>query len=370
MDKAGPTGPTRRNDMKYNLARSVFRLFPQFAARYSLRKEYRITRDEAVKSLDAGPALPDGATREDYFKALESNTVSLSEYLHQYQFYNKTQQERDTFISRAQNRALSFKLRMMYPDYDNLLLFMNKEVFLERYSRLGFCHRQWLYAPQATLEQFTRLVCSTSCIIKPHDGSLGRNISKLERQQPGTDLKTLYDDCVARRCMVEECLVGCDEIQAFHPSSLNSIRFVTVAYGGRAVPFGAFVRMGIGDMIIDNAHAGGLYAQINIDTGLIESDGITTDGARCAEHPDTKIKIKGFQMPRWSEVVDFCTDAARQTPNIITGWDVVITRDGQLEFVEANQRPDFDVMQSPLQIGVKKKLLDTLSDLTGRRITI
>ena len=365
-----PTQQHRRTDWKYNAARMVFRLFPGLATRYSLNKERRNIRAEAVKAFEGGLTLPEGSTREDYFKALETNAVSLSEYLHQYRFSDKSQEERDTFISRAQNRALSFKLRMMYPEYDNLLLFMYKELFLERFSRLGFCHRKWLYTPRATYEQFADLVGSTDCVIKPHDGSLGSNISIIAKQPSSERLKAVFDDCVAHNSLIEERLYGCDEIQAFHPSSLNSIRFVTVAFDGKAVPFGAFVRMGVGDMIIDNAHAGGLYAQINIESGIIESEGITTDGLRCSEHPDTHLQIKGFQMPRWNEIVDFCTSAARQTPNIITGWDVVITRDGTLEFVEANQRPDFDVMQSPLQIGVKRKLLDTLSELTGRHVTI
>ena len=368
--KSFPTGKTRRTDFTYNAARLVFRLFPDLATRYSLRKECRALSDEAIKAFEGGLTLPEGASREDYFKALETNAVSLSEYLHQYRFYDKSQKERDEFISRAQNRALSFRLRMTYPDYDNLLLFMNKELFLEHYSQLGFCHRKWLYTPQATFEQFAELVSSSDCVIKPHDGSLGRGISIISKQSSSEQLKAVFDDCVAHHSLVEERIFGCEEIQAFHPSSLNSIRFVTVAFNGKAVPFGAFVRMGVGDMIIDNAHAGGLYAQINIQSGIIESEGITTDGLRCNEHPDTHLKIKGFQMPRWDEIVEFCTSAARQTPNIITGWDVIITRDGPLEFVEANQRPDFDVMQSPLQIGVKRKLLGILSDLTGRRVTV
>jgi hypothetical protein len=68
--------------------------------------------------------------------------------------------------------------------------------------------------------------------------------------------------------------------------------------------------------------------------------------------------------------VEFCLSAARRTSNIMSGWDVVETIDGQMEIIEANSRPDFDLLQSPLQIGVKHKLFDTLSQLTGRKITV
>ena len=123
-------------------------------------------------------------------------------------------------------------------------------------------------------------------------------------------------------------------------------------------------------MIIDNAHAGGLFAQINIENGVIESDGITTEGMRIAKHPDTNLQIKGFQIPHWDEVVAYCVNAAQQTKNIISGWDVVITDKGSIELVEVNNRPDFDVMQSPLKVGVKRKILGVLKELIGQEFKI
>ena len=163
---------------------------------------------------------------------------------------------------------------------------------------------------------------------------------------------------------------GCDELQAFHPQSLNSIRFVTLAYRGKAKAFGAFFRIGVGDMIIDNAHAGGMFAHIDIKTGIIDSEAITTRGLRVAKHPDTGLQIKGTQVPHWDEIVEYCLSAARQTRNIITGWDVVINDKGQVEMIEANNRPDFDLMQSPLQVGVKHQLLEALTELLGEKIEL
>jgi len=350
---------------------AVFRCFPDLAAQYCIKQECRPLQAEAQQYFaQPGLSLPQGASREDYFDALKVHGVSLSEYLHQYKFYDKPQEERSKFISRAHARGLSLKLRMMYPDYDNIGLLRDKEVFLAQYAPLGYCHRRWLYAPDATFDDFVRLVTSTDCMLKAHDSSLGIGIDKLDKQQDGHELKTLFDKCVSNKTLIEEFIQGSKALQAFHPSSLNTIRIATIAYGGKAMPFGAFVRMGMGDMVIDNAHAGGLFAQINIETGIIESEGITTNGMRVLVHPDSNLPIKGFQIPHWNEIVEFCLSAARRTSNIMSGWDVVETIDGQMEIIEANSRPDFDLLQSPLQIGVKHKLFDTLSQLTGRKITV
>ena len=353
----------------YHMASALLRCCPGVAARIVKRKECKAIRDEAVRCFAQGVEMPDGASRDDYFKAWKNNQVSLSEYLYQFEFYGKSDAERSQFISRAQTRALSMKLRMMFPECDKIDLLRDKEKFLAHFAPLGFCNRRWLYTPAATFDQFAALVGSADCIFKPHDASLGFGIRRVPRQQ-GPQLRQMFDDCVKQQTLVEEYIVGDDAIQQFHPSSLNSIRFVTVAYGGKAFPFGAFLRMGVGDMLIDNAHAGGLFAQINMESGIIESDGITVDGLRVPVHPDSKLPIKGFQIPQWPAIVDFCLDAARQTNNIITGWDVIITQQGKLEFIEANSRPDFDVMQSPLKIGVKHKLLDMLSEVTGKKVTI
>ena len=365
IKKAATCGPVRKAGL------TVFRCFPDLAARYCIRQECKPLRAEAEKFF-AQPdlSLPEGASREDYFDALKKHGVSLSEYFHQYEFYNKNEEERSEFISRAHMRGLALKLRMMFLDYDNIGLLRDKERFFAHYSPLGFCHRKWLYAPNATYEEFVQLVSSTNCVMKPHDTSLGAGIVKLNKTQDGPELRALYDKCVAQKALIEEFIQGSEAIQAFHPSSLNTIRFDTIAFGGKAVAFGAFVRMGMGDMIIDNAHSGGIFAQINIKTGIIESEGITVDGMRVNVHPDSQKTIMGFQMPHWDEIVEFCLSAARQTKNIRTGWDVVETIDGQLEMIEANSRPDIDVLQSPLQIGIKRKVLDTLTELTGRKITI
>lgn len=343
--------------------------FPSLAAAYCKREEGEVCRKEAIEQFQKGITMPEGASQEDYFTALNKHQVSLSEYLHQFEFYKLSERERKEFITRSEMRALSLKLRMMFPEYDNIDLLRFKNRFLAHYSDLGFCHRRWLYGPDATFEQFADLLSSTACITKPHDGSLGQGVRILEKQE-GPQVEALYENCVRGKKVMEELLHGCEAIQAFHPSSLNTIRFITFGYKGKTIPFGALIRMGVGGMVVDNTHAGGIFAHVNIKTGVIESEAVTTDGLRVSSHPDTNIPLIGFQIPMWDKITEFCLSAASQTKNIITGWDVAITEDNQIEFVEANHRPDIQTMQDWNKIGMKREILATLSDLTGKKITI
>ena len=359
-----------RHDIIRPVAFELFKLSPDFAASFRARQESAAIREEAKRFFAEGHTLPEGSSKEGFYEAMRNHMVSISEYFYQYDFYKLTEAERDEFISRAKMRVLSMKVRWKFPnDCNGLSRF--KEEYLGHYTRLGLCRHKWLYVPESTYQQFSDLISSVDCIMKPHDGSLGIGVKKVPRQDDPDQIKALYDKCVRGEMLLEECVKGCDELQVFHPQSLNTIRFVTMSYQGKAVPFGAIFRMGVGDTIIDNVHAGGLCTQINMETGVVESDGLTTGGLLFAKHPDSNLQIKGTQIPHWDKVVDFCLSAARNTKNIITGWDVAVTADGNVDLIEANNRPDFDGgMQAPLKKGVKRKVFDTLRDVLGQEITI
>jgi len=224
-------------------------------------------------------------------------------------------------------------------------------------------YRRWLYSPDVTFKDFNGLISSCDCIVKPDNEKCGSGIQKVSLSQK--TVIELYEWCVKNKMLVEQYLEQCDEIKVFHPKSLNTIRIVTVGNKDKAEVFGAIIRVGVGESIVDNAHAGGLYAQINIKNGIIESDGIDVQGNKYDRHPDSKIMFKGYQIPMWNSIVETCCEAAKIIGNTLTGWDVVINSQREIEFVEGNLMPGFDVMQSPLQIGYKKKLYSLIKEYSG-----
>ena len=321
---------------------------------YFLKKEKEKLLAEAKREYDNGSKL---GSFNDYKNALYKHWISYNEYACQYDFPHKSEDEREEFVTRL--KMAYFYLRYV-PGYTKPF-FKNKTKFLEFFYK--YIHRKWLYAPESSYEEFFLLVSNYDCIAKPCDNMRGHGIFKIDRKTDQT--KELFDFCCKNRMLVEQCICECDELKVFHPQSLNTIRVVTVSNKDKAEVFGSFFRMGVGDSIIDNAHAGGIFAQIDIDEGVISSDGINTNGNRFVYHPDSKIKIKGFKIPKWELICETCCEAAKLTENTITGWDVVINNQGDVEFVEGNNRSDFDVMQSPLQVGVKKKIFAKIKEYRG-----
>ena len=296
---------------------------------------------------------------DDYIQALKKHWVSYSEYAYQYEFYKKSETEREEFVSRL-------RMSYFYWRYGPGVvrpLFCDKALFLRTFDK--YIHRKWLYVPDATFEEFEHLISNYDCIFKPCDGARGRGIFKVYKDGDHKDDRKLYDTCVRDKILVEQCIESCKELKALHPQSLNTIRVVTVSNKEKACVFSGVLRTGVGESVIDNSHAGGVSAQINIKDGIVESDGVDKYGNRFNVHPDSGISILGFKIPKWDMIVETCCDVAKQVGNPITGWDVVINSQGDVEFIEGNHTPDLDIMQSRYKRGIKKQLYALIKEYYG-----
>lgn len=245
------------------------------------------------------------------------------------------------------------------------MTFYIKTRFLHAFSK--YIHRRWGIVRDMDLDYFSDMVKSFDCIAKPIEGDRGRGVFKIPRQDSKTDIEKLYIKCRQDNILLEECIHTHSSIEAFHPSSLNTIRVVTVSNEQESVIFGALLRMGAGESIVDNTHAGGIFASIDVVSGVIDTDGIDSFGKHYRCHPDTGLQIKGFQIPYWDRIVETCKQASHVMPKtLFAGWDICVHEDGRIELIEGNHAPDFDGgMQAPKKIGVKKKIQSVVLQLTG-----
>lgn len=318
-----------------------------------VRSEKKKLLAEARKEFEKESSI---GTFDDYKQALKNHWVTYSEYAYQYEFYNKTEAERDEYVSRL-------KMAYFYLRYGPGVLrplFRDKTKFLKSFNK--YIHRQWLYVPETTYDEFERLVTGFDCIVKPLDGSRGKGVFKIYKDSDHTHDRRLYESFVKDKILVEQCIESCDELKALHPQSLNTIRVVTFSNKEKACVFSGVLRTGVGKSVIDNSHAGGVSAQININEGVVDSDGVDMHGNRYEKHPDSGINIRGFKIPKWDTIVETCCEVAKQIGNPITGWDVVVNNHGEVEFIEGNHSPDFDIMQSRYKVGLKKKIFALIKE--------
>ena len=166
-------------------------------------------------------------------------------------------------------------------------------------------------------------------IAKPNSGSFGADtkIWDLVDQSP----ESVFFELIANKTswILEELIVQVPEMAQFNPSSVNSVRIPTFKTKVGYVIFGTFMRMGRKGSVVDNAGAGGIFVRIDEKTGQIISDGHTEHGEVYVEHPDSRVKFKGFQIPQWEELMTLAVKCHKEIPeHKYVGWDFALTKSG------------------------------------------
>lgn len=325
---------------------------------YRAVAEYRIWRGEKKRFLQEAHAISGVTSDElkDYVRAMKKYRISPSEYFCQYRFRDLDDDGRSQFITRSEMQKVYRRL----VGKDVRLVFQVKPEFLRRFA--PFIRRKWILADEnADIQTLRELVSRHDVIVKPVDGALGQGIYKLRKEESGSDTDAICRRLVNERVLVEECVRAEVSIEEFHPASLNTIRVVTFSNGTDAEVAGAFIRFGCNGSVVDNAHAGGIFATIDVTDGKIISNGLDTDGNEYELHPDSRKKIKGFEVPCWEKIVSVCLEATKVIPDLrFAGWDCVVLPDGSIDILEGNHGPDVDVMQSPLKRGIRLYVRDRL----------
>ncbi|MCD6659098.1 MAG: hypothetical protein LT105_02960 [Lentimicrobium sp.] len=159
---------------------------------------------------------------------------------------------------------------------------------------------------------------------------------------------------------IEDFVVQHDQLSRISPSSVNTLRVITMINDANEVDIiGSVFRIGV-NCSVDNYSAGNLAAEIDPINGVVITGGIRKRSS-CDEyhdiHPVTKEKILGFQIPFWEEAISMVKIAAKRYPPVRTvGWDIAITENGPV-FIEGNSSWNKDTWQIPAGYG-KKRMID------------
>lgn len=150
--------------------------------------------------------------------------------------------------------------------------------------------------------------------------------------------------------LIQERLVNTPELADLAQGALATVRMVTaINEQGVAEPIRAVFRMpSRKDSIVDNYHAGGIAAAIDLDTGVLgpaTDMGLAPSVGWVDQHPVSGAQIKGRTMPQWPEMLAFILKAHNLfADRAIIGWDVALTDRG-LVIVEGNAASDTDIIQ-------------------------
>ena len=270
------------------------------------------------------------------------------------EFYNLTDAQRATYITRSVNNTLVSLLN----DREYYHFFDNKSEFYTTFGK--YIDRQWLDFGKATQKEFEDFMASRDTImVKPDSSSGGFGVNKLSKGD-FPSLAAMYQKLKEEHIgVIEDVLQQHEVLNQLNPSSINTLRVVTILNESGPHIVYAHIRIGNSDRPVDNLHSGGMFAPIDLDTGKISAPGYDKNQRTFDTHPLTGVKLVGFQIPYWEDSKALCLKAATRVPQMrYIGWDVGLTDQGPL-FVEGNNLPGYDILQMPPHTPDKIGMLPT-----------
>ena len=277
-----------------------------------------------------------------YVGAFLVHRCTIADYF-LYHFYERNHQGRAAFVTLYDMRDIH---RKNPPTAFTEL--EEKDRFLERFDR--FAHRDWVgRVCRGSREEFHAFAQKhPRCIIKPRTDSGGHGV-ELCTITPET-VDEVYDRLVAEDRIAEGLLEQHSEMARLHPSSVNTVRVLTIQ--GKICS--AVLRMGVGGGFVDNGCSGGIFAGMDVDTGIVTTKGADLMEHRFLLHPTTGVTIPGFQVPMWEEIRDTVAQAVELVPDaVIIGWDVALAPDGPV-LIEGNAYPSVQIMQTAGMEGMAR----------------
>lgn len=171
-----------------------------------------------------------------------------------------------------------------------------------------------------------------------------------EELDAGELFSRLSERARQRPQLVQKRLSAHPEIADLTSGALTTVRVSTcLDEGGEPEVVGAVLRMAIGsNRTVDNLHAGGIAAGVDLEKGSLSAASNLGMDARLGwleRHPDTGAEIVGRTLPHWHEIRALAIEAHRAFDDrVVVGWDIGVTDKGPL-VVEGNSSPDLDIVQ-------------------------
>lgn len=261
----------------------------------------------------------------------------------EFEFYNLTNKQRNTYVTRFRSKKIHTLLNN--PEYSDY--FDNKAIFNEKFKK--YLNRETLDIEKTSLKDFEKFAKKHKVMFcKPYRGDSGKGIEKLNVKD-FKSIEEMYNYIKEKQIGdVEEQIIQHKEMAKVNNYAVNCIRVVTILCNDEVEIVGAIVKFGQSTDYVDNQGRGQCVSgPVDLETGKIIYDLKDVNGKVFKEHPRSKVKYVGFEIPMFKEVIELAKKAAKVVPEVKqVGWDICVTENGPA-IVEGNNWNDYLFFQQP-----------------------
>lgn len=257
--------------------------------------------------------------------------------------YRLNQKERKQYVNA---RKLTKLEKVFNTNKDKDAIINDKCGFNARFAK--YMKRDWMYGPDHADEEIRAFLQQNDAImIKPPETNMGIGVEKVVCADALQDFPAFVEKVKREKLLMEGFIRQHEEMSALNPTSVNTIRVVSVRdASGKVHIIATSLRVGGAGQVVDNFKANGVQYPVDPVTGIVIGGGVMHNGTRNVYfHPSTNKQVIGFRIPNWDSVISTVTEAAKIPENIrYIGWDMAITPE-DCDIVEANINQGSNGMQ-------------------------
>ena len=326
----------------------VTELFMKFSIRETWKKDI-INIKGKLKQCNVKP-LSVGQRRDilAFYEKLVGKKIPV--YWHEY-FYSRNDRFSEKYIptclyhSDVIYKLNNYKLRHAYVDKGIYDIFfpdvLRPKTFVKNINGYYYIDSK----PISRDEAVERCRNLEGAVSKPtQEGMWGSGVKVFSSQNglldDGSTIESLMDG-YGTNFIIQERIQQHESMALLNPTSLNTLRVLSYRQGNDIFILYVVVRIGRKGKTVDNETAGGINADVDLETGRILDCAYGTPSEKSIPTTDVGTLLKGFQIPGFDKVVAVVKELHMRLPYFnLVGWDFGIDKVGNPVMIEWNRCPD------------------------------
>lgn len=173
----------------------------------------------------------------------------------------------------------------------------------------------------------------------------------------------MWEECGGKEYVLEEEIAVEPSLRSFHPASANALRVVTINTRRGPEVLCAYARLGNGGQCVEHLWTGAIAAAIDLDTGIVCTQGYDLHRNRFTVHPVSGKTIPGYRFANWEGCLRLVKEMALVVPGTrMVGWDMVIDENRRWQPIEGNHNCGFMAWQICMHEGLADRIESIIED--------
>lgn len=325
-------------------------IIQKISSDYRSKKMEKKYEDRIKRSMKLCPMKPltkgQEADIKAFFKKHLGKEVPI--YWHQYYYsrnglYSEKYIPASVYVSNIIYRLNNYPMSLAYVDkgfYDTLFPDVNRPLTIIKNVN-GFYYDD--KKPLTKEEAICRCSNLKEAVIKPTVlGTWGAGVKLFhtdngfipEMNMSVNDLFKHYK----RSFIIQSKLEQHSDLARLNPTSVNTIRVLSYRKENEVIILYAVIRIGRMGKVVDNETAGGIKADIDLQTGRIKGPAFGSPTEKNMPQTDSGAELDNYLIPSFPQVQDFVKDLHMRLPYFrLIGWDISVDTNGNPVMIEWNK---------------------------------